>query len=366
MPLNRDLRTHTAGPDCPRAPCSGLIIRNPVGEQVQQVADIHHRPPMRDMRPVGAPDAAVGCRLMEHPREGDGVAVGRPFHGQAVGSGQLDPGAVPDQRDKRLEARIIRAARCREMAHVVHDEGHRQLRQTRRHRRQVLRIDQELEMPAELPRQISVAVHLIEADAAAIEHVEPEPDDAGLLQSLVGGIGQAERDDADALQALRVRPQGLDHQAVVGPMDADLDQHAEGHACRVQHAQIGLRRRFGRRVAARFDEGMVRRQADDMGVGIDRTRRDGEATWSTGGGVRGGTCRGLVFHVMHRCRIGCHRFSSRWGSSLFRSLMLTMPGRCQAKERCDSAGTGAVSSCSSPEIPMVEIRKARDDRQVPR
>jgi hypothetical protein len=129
-------------------------------------------------------------------------------------------------------------------------------------------VEQELQMPAELAATVAEALELVEADAAAEQHVEAQADDACVFQPGELGVGRVRADHGDAAQPVAVGRQRLDHQPVVGAVHADLDQHAAGHADGVEHTEIGRRRRLGRGVAAAGDQRIAGRPADDMGMGV--------------------------------------------------------------------------------------------------
>ena len=169
-------------------------------------------------------------------------------------------------------------------------------------RRQVPGIEQELEMPTHLPGKRPVGLDRVEPDPAAEQHVEPQADHAGFLQGGEVRVGQAERDHRDAAQALPVGAQGLDHQPVVGAVDADLHQHAVGHAGPVEHREIGLCRGCRRRVAAVRHQRIGGRQTDDVGVGVDRARRHGVAGRTARMRVRGWAVSDLGHGQLSACR----------------------------------------------------------------
>ena len=162
------------------------LVGHPVGQQVEQLADVGHVLPVGDVRPVRAPHAAVGRGLVQGARDGDRVAIGRALARHAEGARELHPAAVAHQADQRLEARLLHAGGGREVAHVVDDERHRQARDGRRQGGELARIEQELQVPAELAAQRAVVGELVEADAAAVEHVEAQADHAGLLHGAPG------------------------------------------------------------------------------------------------------------------------------------------------------------------------------------
>ena len=110
--------------------------------------------------------------------------------------------------------------------------------------------------------------------------------------------GQAQRRHGDALEAVAVGAQRVEHQPVVGAVHADLDQHAVGRADAVEHAEIGRGRCGRRRVGAALHEGVLGRQADDVGVRVDGALRHGEAGGTARVGIGPGAGgRGTVIGV---------------------------------------------------------------------
>ena len=163
------------------------------------------------------------------------------------------------------------------MAHMVDDERHLEVGEQPHPLGHLTRIGQELQVPAHLAAERIIARHVIEADPAAVKIVEAEPDDAGLFHRPIDAVRLAEADDANPTQARPIGRQGFHHQPVVDAVDANLDENAIAHAGRIQHGKIARRRRLRRRIASSIDERIVGREANHMGVRVDRACRHGPA-----------------------------------------------------------------------------------------
>ena len=111
------------------------------------------------------------------------------------------------------------------------------------------------------------------ADATAEQHIEAAADHAGGRHIFQLAIADALIDDADAAQALWLLAQRIEHEPVVGAVHAHLHQHAVGHAGRVEHGEILLRRDRRWRVAALRRERIIRRKPDHMRMRVDRAGR---------------------------------------------------------------------------------------------
>ena len=190
------------------------------------------------------------------------------------------------------------AGRNRHVPHVVDHDLDRQPRYARAEFGQVARIDQQLDMPAERRNAGGKPLHLLDRDAAAEQDVDTDAAHAGGVKRFEFGFGHIGRDHRNAAQPAGIGLQGFDHAAVVGAVDADLDQHAARHAKAVQHAEIGSFRRRRRRVAAVGDHGETIGRPDHMGMGVAGARRNGEAR-RTDHRVRSLTGRGLLQRCAH-------------------------------------------------------------------
>src|SRR5579883_1217163 len=84
------------------------------------------------------------------------------------------------------------------------------------------RVDQELQMPFHVAAERAEALEFLQADPAAIEHIEPKAHHACILQRDEFAFGSIWRDDSDPPQPPRLCLKRLYKQAVVGTMRANL------------------------------------------------------------------------------------------------------------------------------------------------
>jgi hypothetical protein len=109
------------------------VIRQVAVEQVEEVRIVWHLAAIAHMRPVGRPDGAMGCCLIEGARKGDRVGKGRGLAGEAVAVAQHHPEVlIAQQVEHEGIARLVLALAEIHAAHVVdhhryaagHEVGH--------------------------------------------------------------------------------------------------------------------------------------------------------------------------------------------------------------------------------------------------
>ena len=163
----------------------------------------------------------------------------------AVRARQLHPAAAfAEQPQQRLEARRVDAGLRIGAAHVVDHDRQADLFQDRDRVGQILHVDPELQVPAEIlqdrredPRvlerhaaaivQLSVAEEVIEAQAA---HAERIPGAEIHRRRIAVG-------DRDAAQPVRMPLQRVEHRCIVAAVRAPLHQRAALEAERVEQAR---------------------------------------------------------------------------------------------------------------------------------
>jgi putative copper resistance protein D len=127
------------------------LVAHPLVEQLEQMPGIGHLVVHAWMRPVAAPNQALGVGAHQRFEERPRVRIIRRPLTHAVGAGHLDPAAaVANEAQQALEARRRRPVDGIGTAHVVdHDRAADRLDE--RHRiGQVLDVDPQLHVPAEL------------------------------------------------------------------------------------------------------------------------------------------------------------------------------------------------------------------------
>ena len=95
---------------------------------------------------------------------------------------------------------------------MVDDERDAQFRQPRRYGAEPVGVGEELQMPAQFRAEGLVVGQMVQPDAAAGDGVEPQADDAGVVEFAQCAVGQVVGCDRDAAQPLWVGPQGVDEQ----------------------------------------------------------------------------------------------------------------------------------------------------------
>ena len=104
LPLVLTCRSRTGARGCRTEFAGGRRVRNPVRQQVEQSAGV--APAIGNVRPVAAPDHAVGQFLDDGARQRPQPLVVAVL-GQAIGAGELHPAAP------RLHRRTSRSKSCR-------------------------------------------------------------------------------------------------------------------------------------------------------------------------------------------------------------------------------------------------------------
>ena len=146
--------------------------------------------------------------------------------------------------------------------------------------RQVLHVDPELQVPAEVLHDRRELLRVLERHAAAVvqlpaaeEMIEAQRADAELVPAAQLGDRHRLVGDRHAAQPLRVPRQRVEHRRIVAAVRAALHQPAAREAQRIEHVQILLQRRVGRRVAAVGPVGKPGGRPEHMGVGVAGARR---------------------------------------------------------------------------------------------
>ena len=262
-------------------------IRRPYRQLVQQpaVVDLEQR---RDvgrllarrchrvrMRPVGAPDDAVGIRGDQRRASGDAVGIiGREFGG-AIGAGDLHIGlARPHQLHQVGEARLLRTefrlGAAEMVEHDRHGRGGDEVLDRGDHRRGsctsgrascgLHALDRRLEA---LPADVGIA------DAAG-RQIEPDAAHAGLAHGVEIALRRLVVDDGDAARVGAARLHAVQRRGIVGAVDARRDDH---HALHVQRL-VERRHLLGQRQLRRIDAPRRRTETsrDRRGCGYGKSQ----------------------------------------------------------------------------------------------
>ena len=186
------------------------------------------------MRPVGAPQHPVRKFLDHLARERDDVAIGvrlavqrrRTGNRQALGTADLAPDVlvIVHEFEKAREFRTVDRLRHVRPAHVVDNDGRRQLGEEIRELGQVRRLEIDDDMPVVLDNALGDLfefVHRREVDQP-LDEIEAHAAHARLMQALQFRVGHVAPDGRDSARSALARKQGVDHRAVVGAMTSRL------------------------------------------------------------------------------------------------------------------------------------------------
>ena len=225
------------------------------------------------MRPVGAPDDAVGIGRDQRLGERDAVGIIRAELRGAVGAGNLHIGlARLDELHEIGKAGLLDAERGLRAAEMIehdrHRRGHDQILDRRDHRH----VGIDLHVPAARlhaldgirePRPGDIRI----VDAAGCE-IEADAANAGLAHQVEIALRRLVVDHGDAARGRSARRHAEQRGRVVGAVDRGRDDHHALHVQRlVQRGHFLRRGQFGR-IDAAGEEREFRRVGMDMGVAI--------------------------------------------------------------------------------------------------
>ena len=242
----------------------------------------------RGVRPIGAPDDALGVRVDQRPRDAVGFLERVVARCDPVRRGHLDPAASAAQRAQQLgHARLVRAAVGPGQPHVVDDDGHGRRVDRVGECGDAVEMDEELHVPAERRDQRRGAVERgahrggialpdareVDAHAARAARIE--------VAHVVGRRARLQADDRP--RAIAQRRDGVERAAVVVAVDARLDDDDARDAERVRHREVARQRRLARRVAVPHDRRVPVGRPEHVHVAVgDRKRKHRPSTIHTG------------------------------------------------------------------------------------
>ena len=229
-----------------------------MGDEVDQEPVVGHVVLEVGMRPVGAPQHPVRKFLDHLARERDDVAIGvclavqrrRTGDRQALGTAHLAPDVlvIVHEFEEAREFRTVDRLRHVRPAHVVDNDGRRQLGEEIRELGQVRRLEIDDDMPIVLDNALGDLfefVHRREVDET-LDEIEAHAAHAGLMQPLQFGVAHVAPDGRDSARSALAREQRVDHRAVVGAMTRrlhdDVAIEAETVAKREQLRLAGVAR----------------------------------------------------------------------------------------------------------------------------
>ena len=258
-------------------------IRHPVEQPIEQHAVIQHRGLCRELRvrPIGAPDAALGCRLHEAARDGGQVGIGCGTG--AIGADLHMRAAALDQAQCGRQLRAIRPVRGTHAGHMVQHQRHGQRRQTRRecHQRGTLHV--KLDVPAEIRHAPRQGFELLHRRAIAADGVEPHADRTLLRHpAQLRRRGRVIHHDNRAGRFAELRD-GIECDRIVSAIDAGLHHHLPREAQLAGHVAIMRYQSGWRRVGPRRTQREPPVGAEDvemavagaLGRAVARRLRDG-------------------------------------------------------------------------------------------
>ncbi len=239
------------------------------------------------MRPVGAPQRPVGELLDDLACEGHHVPVGvalpaergRSRDGQPLGAGHLHPHVV--RLHEPQEAREFGSARAAgdvRAAHVVDDQRYRQGGEEGFQVRQVRRLEVEDDVPAQ---RRDPAGHRLQGLARGRIHQAPDEVEThcaypGLVQPPQFGVGDVGADRRHAPGARTGRAQGVHQGAVVRAVAGGLHDDVAADAQVVAQGEQVVPGGVDGCVLPLGGEGELGGGAEDVAVGVDRSRRQDE------------------------------------------------------------------------------------------
>ena len=275
------LRTRRAAPDCRQDLLADAGVRRPDRKLVEQppVVDLEQRRYVSHlaagrrhrirMRPVGAPDDAVGIGLDQGFRERDAILIiGRQF-GRAVGSRNLHIGLAGFyELDEIGEARLLHAERGLRAAEMVEHDRHRSAQHEILDRDDHWEAGVELDMPAARLHALDRGGEARAADIGIVDATGCEVKADAAEADLVHGVERALRrlvvDHGDAAGRGAAGHHAVLAGRIVGAVDARRHDHHALHVQRlVQRAHL-----FGRGGLRRVDAAGEERELLDIAVDV--------------------------------------------------------------------------------------------------
>ncbi len=127
-----------------------VLIRHPVGQEIEKIGRVRHRPLDENVRPIARPHYPVRARRHELRHKRLELGIGRRLLGQAVAARQFHPVALSYQAQHSLEYRLIETVARLEHADVVDNGGASEFLEARRDVQQLPALGEQLNVPAEL------------------------------------------------------------------------------------------------------------------------------------------------------------------------------------------------------------------------
>ena len=216
----------------------GLLRHPPSVEDVQELADAGWSlgGEEADVWPIAAPEHTIRHTLDDLHHARANVRIGELRGREPEWGGQLD---VTGRRLCKRQNGTADGLRFGADAkrHVLEDVRNLHVGQSPAEFQITFRARTQLQMPVHFAAQRRGVVESVEPDTTA--HVR-QPDAlhaSGGERLQLGIVGAAWVDNGDATQALRLGLQGLQHAAVVRPMNADLHQDCVLQPSGVEHAK---------------------------------------------------------------------------------------------------------------------------------
>ena len=202
------------------------------------------------MRPVGAPERALGKFRDERAREGNRIFPGRGLPRNALRAAHLHPEArVAHEIEQAPEGRLLEAERGIHAPHVIDHHGHGGALQPRRKLFDERTLEMHLQVPAEL-RQAGAQIDCrfdSRALAQVLHEVEPHAAEPKRIKATELGVSHRRGNERDAAVVAFLRGDRIRDDPIVEAVAGGLDDHA------VPDAEHGVQReefllgRIGRR-----------------------------------------------------------------------------------------------------------------------
>ncbi len=231
------------------------------------------------MRPVGAPEHALGVGFEQRSGEWHRVGVGELRRGDAIRAGQLHP-RLPafHQPQQRLEPRIVRGLSDRQIPEMAQHDVHREIGERKVEIGKLVRMHQQFHVPAkrrDALRERLQCGHRQGAGLAVlhVDDVDAHAPHARGVEFLQLRVRHILRNDRDAAHAPARRLHRVEHRRVVGAIDAGLHQHRALDAERVEHVQVIGEQAVRRSVDSRRGIRVARGGTHDVRVRVTGTGR---------------------------------------------------------------------------------------------